>query len=381
MGCRVQWLAEGLLVMSEMTEMTMAGDAAASKPERPSAPTTERPAVLDVQDLTVEFGDKKGRIRVVDQVSFSVRAGETLGLVGQSGSGKSMTALSLMGLLRRDRRAHVSGRAMFEGVNLIGIPEREGAKLRGSRISMVFQDPMSSLNPVYSVGEHIAETVRRHKKLSRGLARAEAIRLLDLVGIPGAARRVGSYPHEFSGGMRQRVMMAMAVSCDPALLIADEPTTALDVTVQAQILELLRMLQSEFGMSILFITHDLAVVADICDRVAVMYAGQLTETSDAFAIFDQPLHPYTEALLCSTPEYLGLGERTRSGTGAFPKVGCRFAPRCPHTLEQCTTADIALSLHPQTDDHQVRCVRAEELKLESATSLWARATEGEPTHE
>ena len=364
-----------------MSEMMTADDPWGNRTQRREAPNAERPTVLEVEDLTVEFGDRRSRIRVVDQVSFSVRAGETLGLVGQSGSGKSMTALSLMGLLRRDRRAFVSGRALLEGVNLIGISERQGSKLRGSKISMVFQDPMSSLNPVYTIGEHIRETVRRHKGLSRKAAHAEAVRLLDLVGIPGAARRVDSYPHEFSGGMRQRVMMAMAVSCDPALLIADEPTTALDVTVQAQILELLRLLQAEFGMSILFITHDLAVVADICDRVSVMYAGQLTETSDTFGIFDKPLHPYTEALLCSTPEYLGLGERTRSASGAFPEIGCRFAPRCPHVeLDRCTAADIVLGPDPRHVDHQVRCVRSQELELESASSLWARAQQGEATH-
>jgi peptide/nickel transport system ATP-binding protein len=314
--------------------------------------------VLAVDDLAVEFSTSQGWARVVDGVSFQLVRGETLALVGESGSGKSVTSLAVMGLLPA-RVARVSaGRVRLDGIDLLTLPARQLEDIRGERIAMVFQEPMTSLNPAFTVGDQIAETVRRHHRVSRKQARARAVEVLDLVGIPQAVRRLDDYPHEFSGGMRQRVMIAMAVSCEPDVLIADEPTTALDVTIQAQVLDLLRSMRDELGMALLFITHDLGVVADIADRVMVMYAGQAVETCDVTRLYLRRAHPYTEALFRSMPQVGARSERLSSIPGSpplpgFMPAGCRFAPRCEHRAARCDEGPVP--------DHRARCVRVHEL--------------------
>ena len=317
--------------------------------------------LLDVRDLSVEFDGQAGRFRAVDGVSFNVSRGEVLGIVGESGCGKSVTSLALMGLLPRRTATIPSGTALFEGLDLLRLAPHEMRRLRGRRLSMIFQEPMSSLNPVHTVGDQIVEAILAHERVGRREARRRAIALLDQVGIPAARQRIDSYPHELSGGMRQRVMIAMALSLNPALVIADEPTTALDVTIQAQILELLRDLRREFGTAIVIITHDLGVVAELAERVVVMYAGRVVETAPIEQIFARPEHPYTVGLLASIPT---LGERRRRlatipGTVPNPfssPQGCRFAPRCPFALQDCRTDDPPLrSLRA---DHWVACGRA-----------------------
>jgi peptide/nickel transport system ATP-binding protein len=300
-------------------------------------------ALLDVADLTVRF-TRRGRpdVRAVDGVSFSVSAGETVGLVGESGSGKSVTSLAIMGLLPK-RGVAVSGRAEFAGRDLLGLPADELRDLRGRELSMVFQDPLSALNPVISIGLQVTEVLERHRSMSGREARAEAARLLELVGIPDPARRLREYPHQLSGGMRQRALIAMAVACRPRLLIADEPTTALDVTIQAQILELLRGLVQEQGTALVLITHDLGVVAGLCDRVNVMYSGRIVEQADRRTLFVQPRHPYTTGLLASIPRLdsaadLPLEPIPGSPTDTVPwDTACAFAPRCTRRLDVCTT--------------------------------------------
>ena len=262
--------------------------------------------MLSIRNLVVEFATDEGRLRAVDGVSLDVPRGQALGLVGESGSGKTVTALSILRLVPMPPGRIVSGRILYGGRDLLALSEKELQKIRGDRIAMIFQDPMTSLNPVYTVGDQVAEAVRIHQRRSRRGAAARAVELLGKVGIPEPATRARSYPHELSGGMRQRVMIAMALALGPEVLIADEPTTALDVTIQAQILELLGRLQRELGMSILLITHDLGVVAEICDQVAVMYAGQLVERAATRELFRAPRHPYTAGLLASVPR-LGLG--------------------------------------------------------------------------
>jgi oligopeptide/dipeptide ABC transporter ATP-binding protein len=306
--------------------------------------------VLDVRDLRVAFNATTGPVTAVDGVSFTLEDGETLGIVGESGSGKSVTCLSIIGLLQG---AAVSGEIRFRDLDLLAIERSELRRLRGGSIGMIFQDPLSSLNPYQRVGDQIVEAVRVHQRVSRRAARERAIDLLDRVGIPSPTVRVDDWPHEFSGGMRQRVMIAMALSNDPALLIADEPTTALDVSVQAQILELLGRLKDEFGIAVLLVTHNLAVVAGVADRIMVMYAGKQVETGDRLDIFRVPCHPYTMGLLASIPrDFSDARPRHRrmpSIGGRPPSIfdmppGCRFHPRCPHAMEVCRTVEPDLEL-------------------------------------
>ena len=297
-----------------------------------------RTPLLVVEDLALRFGG--GPSNVVDGVSFDVAAGETLCIVGESGCGKSVTSLALMGLLPMPPAEIVRGRALFEGRDLLALSRREIGRLRGDRMAMIFQEPMTSLNPVYTVGEQIAEIVRRHRPVGRAEARARALEMLERVKVPAAKRRLDDYPHQMSGGMRQRVMIAMALANDPRLLIADEPTTALDVTIQAQILDLMRELQQETGTALILITHDLGVVAEVADKVAVMYAGRIVETGPVAAIFDDPQHPYTLGLISSVPSLGERGGRLATIPGMVPTVermpaGCRFAPRCPFADAGC----------------------------------------------
>ena len=297
-----------------------------------------------------------GDALVLDDVSFAISPGETLGLVGESGCGKSVTALSIMRLLPDPPARVVGGRIAFGGVDLLGLGDAALRAIRGDRIAMIFQEPMTSLNPVFTIGDQIGESLIVHRGASRAAARAEATRLLDLVGIPAAASRIDRYPHELSGGQRQRAMIAIALACKPALLIADEPTTALDVTVQAQILDLIARLRRELGMAVLLITHDLGVVAEFCDRVAVMYAGRIVEEAPAAALFATPQHRYTEALLRSMPAANAPGLTLPSIPGSVPPpaargAGCGFAPRCGFALARCMAEPPPLSAPP----HRLRC--------------------------
>ena len=315
-------------------------------------------SLLSVADLAVSFGPT----RVLEGVSFDIAEGEVLGVVGESGSGKSMTALAIMGLLPEHGRA--AGRIVFEGRDLLALPEREMQRLRGERVAMIFQEPMSSLNPVFTIGEQIAEVLRRHRGMDRRSAHNEAVALLKLVEIAAAERRVDEYPHQLSGGMRQRAMIAIALACRPRLLIADEPTTALDATVQAGILDLLRGLRSELGMAVLLITHDLGVVSDICERVVVMYAGRVAETGPAATIFERPAHPYTRALLAAIPRLEGPIGDLPAIPGVVPAPfdfpqGCRFAPRCGFAQAACEAAAPPLRALPSGTE--AACIRAEEI--------------------
>jgi oligopeptide/dipeptide ABC transporter ATP-binding protein len=303
--------------------------------------------LLAVSDLITMFATPRGLVLAANGVSFEVNAGETVGLVGESGSGKSVTCRSILRLVP-DPGEVVGGSIRFAGRDLLGLSKREMRHLRGRDISMIFQDPMSSLNPVFTIGDQIAQPLRLHRNLGRRAARAEAIRLLDRVGIPGARQRVNAYPHEFSGGMRQRVMIAIAISCKPRLLLADEPTTALDVTIQDQILSLLLGLQKEEGMAILLVSHDLGVIAQTCDRVAVMYAGFVVEQADVRELFSQPRHPYTAALLRALPEAAVGRGRLESIRGAPPDLGdlepgCPFAPRCEYQRAACREVPMTLA--------------------------------------
>jgi oligopeptide/dipeptide ABC transporter ATP-binding protein len=298
-------------------------------------------SVLSVRDLRVWYGTTRGPVQAVDGVSIEVRAGETLGLVGESGSGKSTLGRGIMGLLPTG--AAIDGEVWFGGKNLVGVSARQLRGSRGPEIGMIFQEPMTSLNPVFTVGDQIAETVRLHQDVDKKEADERALEMMRLVGIPSAEKRMRDYPHQMSGGMRQRVMIGMALSCNPKLLIADEPTTALDVTVQAQILELMKDLRDKLGMAILLITHDLGVVAEMVDEVAVMYGGRIVERGPVSEIFANPQHPYTEALLTSIP-LLGMRYTTplKAIRGMVPSPldwprGCRFAPRCDYAFDRCTT--------------------------------------------
>lgn len=302
-----------------------------------------RPAVLEVRSLTTELAVRGRRVAAVDHVSFTLHERETLGLVGESGCGKSLTALSLLRLLRDPPARIVSGEVLYRGRNLLGLSETEMCRVRGPELSMVFQEPMTSLNPIFRVGRQIGESVRLHQGASRPAARARSIDLLRKVGISAAEERVDAYPHELSGGMRQRVMMAIAIACNPSVLIADEPTTALDVTVQAQILRLLRDLQTERGLSVLLITHDLGVVAEMCERVLVMYAGHVVEDAPVDALFARPAHPYTQGLLRSMPTRTAR-ERLQTIPGTVPSLaerpdGCRFRARCERASAECREVD------------------------------------------
>jgi len=331
--------------------------------------------ILDVRGLSVDIPVAGGTLHPVQSVDLSVARGETLAVVGESGCGKSLTSLSLMGLLpaRAQRRAE---RLSLLGQELTGLSERRMSEIRGNRMSMIFQEPMTSLNPAYTIGDQLAEPLIRHKRASRGTARQRAAEMLERVGITGAAGRLGQYPHQLSGGLRQRVMIAMALMCDPDLVIADEPTTALDVTIQAQILHLMAELQREFHAGLILITHDLGVVARVADRVAVMYAGQVVETGTAEQIFRAPSHPYTRGLLSCIP----VPGSTRRGEplGAIPGVvpslvgrieGCHFADRCPLAEARCRSGDVALREGPGAG-HLYRCVL--EPEKAGAAAPWER---------
>ena len=335
--------------------------------------------LLTVDGLCVEFAGPDGTVRVVDDVGFSIQRGETLGLVGESGSGKTVSSLAVMRLIPEANGRIAAGSIEFDGRDLLQLDAEAMRRVRGAGMAMIFQEPMSSLNPAFTVGQQIVDAVRSHRRVSKLDARARAVEMLDRVGIPEARRRVDQYPHEFSGGMRQRAMIAMALACDPKLLIADEPTTALDVTVQAQILDLMRTLQAELGTAILFVTHDLGVVADICDHVAVMYAGQIVERARADRLFARPRHPYAEGLLVSMPQAARPVERLTVIPGQVPTpgalpAGCRFAPRCAHALDGCTTAPVELRALTDDTDAQVRCVRVDELALSGAATVLAAAS-------
>jgi len=328
--------------------------------------TTGVAPLLEVTDLSVAFTGHKETVTVVDHVSFSVEAGKTLGIVGESGSGKTVSSLALVGLLPRN--ATVTGSARFDGRELVGMSTRQLRNVRGNDISVIFQEPMTSLDPSFTVGNQLMEAYRNHKGGSKSAARERAMEMLRLVGIPEPQKRISEYPHSFSGGMRQRVMIALALICSPRLLIADEPTTALDVTIQSQILELLRRLQDDLGMAIIFVTHDLGVVASVCDQVSVMYAGQAVEQAPIDDFFAAPRHPYSIGLLDSMPQSVTKGERLRMIAGTVPlpsqfPPGCRFAPRCPHVIEECTTAPPALEL--LEDGRRVRCIRHADLAAEA----------------
>jgi oligopeptide/dipeptide ABC transporter ATP-binding protein len=302
--------------------------------------------LLEVRNLVVEFATQRGTVRAVDGVSLTLAKGATLGLVGESGCGKSVTSLAILRLL--DANAQVrSGTIRFEGQDLLALDEPAMRRMRGARIAMIFQEPMTSLNPVFTVGAQVAESLRVHRGLDRTAAWGRAVELMHLVEIPDPERRARSYPHELSGGMRQRVMIAMAISCEPALLVADEPTTALDVTIQAQILDLLRGLRERLGMSLLLITHDLGVVAAEAGEVAIMYAGRIVEHAPTAVLFARPAHPYTEALLASLPRLERRSERLTPIPGSVPDLlelpsGCRFRDRCPRASARCAAEDPAL---------------------------------------
>jgi peptide/nickel transport system ATP-binding protein len=317
--------------------------------------------LIEITDLRVRFHGDDGRItRAVDSVDLSVANGATLGLVGESGCGKSVTSLAIMGLLPK-QSAEISGAIRFDGLDLLQTPDQTLRDLRGNRLAMIFQEPMTSLNPSFTIGDQIVETILRHRGGSRRSARERAIELLRRVHIASPERRVDEYPHKLSGGMRQRVMIAMALACDPQLLIADEPTTALDVTLQAQILELMRELKAASGAAIILITHDLGVVAEVCDEVAVMYAGEIVERAPVDELFTAPQHPYTVGLLGSIPR---LDHRTTElatiegmvPNMAEPPAGCRFAARCPFVLDACTRAPPPLA--EVSRGHLSRCIRA-----------------------
>ena len=321
--------------------------------------------LLEVKNLKTYFATARGEVRSVDDVSFTLDSGETLCVVGESGCGKSVTALSIMRLVASPGYI-ASGEILFEGRDLLKLSEDEMRGLRGDDIAMIFQDPMTSLNPVYTVGEQIAEAIRLHRGVSKKEAWNQAIEGMRDVAIPSPESRAKTYPHEMSGGMRQRVMIAMALACDPKLLIADEPTTALDVTIQAQILQELAELQTKRQLGLLLITHDLGVVAETADRVAVMYAGKIVEEAPVRELFARPRHPYTEGLLRAVPQLGAKGHQTRLQTieGVVPNPlelppGCRFAPRCQHTQEQCRTGEIALL--PAGEAHLSRCVRVNQI--------------------
>ena len=334
--------------------------------------------LLEVKNLETHFPTRAGLVRAVNDVSLFVDGGELLGLVGESGCGKSITALSIMRLIAPPGKI-VGGEILFEGKNLLTLSNAEMRAIRGDDIAMIFQDPMTSLNPVYRVGEQIAEALRLHRKLSRKAAREAAIAAMREVAIPDPGRRADDYPHQLSGGMRQRVMSAMALASDPKLLIADEPTTALDVTIQAQILELLDELRKTRELAVLLITHDLGVVAEVADRVAVMYTGKIVEESPVEELFARPKHPYTEGLLRSVPkltaEHVLKLERLETIEGTVPSPtklppGCHFAPRCPYRMQRCVEHEIPF--YPAGEGVLVRCVLYDPAVLETANQAEAR---------
>jgi oligopeptide transport system ATP-binding protein len=316
-------------------------------------------SLLDVRELVVRFRTVAGTVHAVNGASYAVAPGQTLGLVGESGCGKSVSVLSVMRLIQEPPGEIVSGQVLYDGRDLLQLKEQEMERIRGREIGMVFQDPMTSLNPVLTIGRQISETMTVHMGMSAERARAKAVELLEMVGIPQATERYGDYPHQFSGGMRQRVMIASALACSPALFIADEPTTALDVTIQAQIVDLVKSLRDRLEMAVIWITHDLAVVAEIADRVAVMYAGFIVEEADVFDLFENPRHPYTFSLLKSVPRVDQVIEEelfTIPGSppdGLSLPPGCPFAPRCTFAVDRCRRQ--APTLEPFRDQHRVAC--------------------------
>jgi peptide/nickel transport system ATP-binding protein len=333
--------------------------------------------LLEVRDLSVQFETEDGVVRAVDGVSHTIATGESLGIVGESGSGKSVTMLTVMGLTRA-RNARITGEILWQGRDLLRASNDELRHIRGNEIAMIFQDPLSSLHPFYRVGTQLVEAIRTHRDVSRGAARDRTVDLLDLVGIPEPHRRVDSYPHEFSGGMRQRAMIAMALANEPQLLIADEPTTALDVTVQAQILELIARLRRELGMAVVLITHDLGVVAEVTEHISVMYAGQVVESAAKEKIFATPEHPYTWGLLRSIPRLDRVrGEPLVPIAGRPPSLispprGCRFHPRCPYVLPAHQRVDPPLEAVLDDPDHEVRCL----LTTQTRKRLWRELDAG-----
>jgi oligopeptide/dipeptide ABC transporter ATP-binding protein len=321
-------------------------------------------SLLEVRDLTTAFATQRGEVTAIEDVSFDINLGEVLGIVGESGSGKSVTALTIMGLLPRPPARVAKGEVRFDGQVLTTMSETRLERIRGQGISMVFQEPMTSLNPVFTIGEQIMETVRAHERVSARDQRLRALEMLDRVGIPSAAERLGDYPHQLSGGQRQRVMIAMALACRPRLLIADEPTTALDVTIQAQVLDLLLDLRDEFRMAIMIITHNMGVIAETADRVLVMYAGRIVEQAAAADLFDRPMHPYTHGLLDCVPTMAQERVRLLAIPGSLPEpsrrpAGCRFAPRCSHAVDGCRAGVPVLA--EQAAGHAVACIRAHEI--------------------
>jgi peptide/nickel transport system ATP-binding protein len=332
--------------------------------------------VLQIRDLETVFYTRVGTLRAINKVSFSVNAGETLAIVGESGCGKSVTALSIMGLVSNPPGEVVGGQVLFNDRDLLKLSPKEMRQVRGNDISMVFQEPMSSLNPVLSVGDQISEGILEHEQVSRRVAWRRSVELLDLVRIPNPHQCVREYPHRLSGGMRQRVMIAMAVACNPLLLIADEPTTALDVTTQAQVLRLLNNLKEELGMALILITHDLGVVAETANRVVVMYAGNKVEEASVENLFERPLHPYTEGLLGAIPR-INREENHRSSTlteidGIVPSLldlpkGCAFSPRCPNVIERCHNEAPHLAFFES--DHQASCFVAQSEILDNESKL------------
>ena len=321
-------------------------------------------SLLELRGLTTTFQTARGEISAIEDISFELNAGEILGIVGESGSGKSVTALTIMGLLPQPPARIAAGSVRFVGEELTTASSNRMEKIRGAGISMVFQEPMTSLNPVFTIGEQIMETLRAHERMSASAQRERAIEMLDRVGIASATKRLNDYPHQLSGGQRQRVMIAMSLACRPKLLIADEPTTALDVTIQAQVLDLLMDLRDELGMAIMIITHNMGVIAEVADRVLVMYAGRIVEQSPAADLFDAPQHPYTKGLLACVPTLQQDRHRLIAIPGSLPEParrppGCRFAPRCTYRIEACRTAIPPLVM--QREDRAVACIRADEL--------------------
>ena len=319
-------------------------------------------ALLDVRDLKIAFYDTTPPTEVVKGISFSLEEGETLGIVGESGSGKTQTALSILHLLK-ENSAVSGGEILYEDSSVAHASSQDLQRIRGKEISMIFQEPMTSLNPVFTVGYQLCEPLRFHLHMTKAEAEKRAVELLRMVGLSSPEKRVLQYPHQLSGGMRQRVMIAMAMVCKPKLLIADEPTTALDVTIEAQILRLMKELRDETGMSVLIITHNMGVVAEICDYVYVMYAGKIMEQAETFELFDHTMHPYTRGLLDSIPRIGQNAERLHTIPGVVPNLlhlsqGCPFSNRCEYATDQCRTEKA--QLHPVAPDHQVRCFRCEE---------------------
>jgi peptide/nickel transport system ATP-binding protein len=363
----------------ESSEREPGGAAGGQQPagRPPDLPADAGEPLLRVEELHVEFPTEDGVVHAVDGITYEVHRGRTLGIVGESGSGKTVSSLTTLGLTRREG-ASVSGRILFEDRDLLALPEDELRKIRGNEIAMIFQDPLSSLHPLYRVGAQLVEAMQAHQEISKAQARARAVELLGLVGIPDPSRRVDEYPHEFSGGMRQRAMIAMALANEPKLLIADEPTTALDVTVQAQILALLERLQHELGMAIVIITHDLGVVAQMSDDISVMYAGRIIEAASAELVFAGPEHPYTWGLLKSIPTLTGRrAEDLLPIPGTPPSLinrpsGCHFHPRCPYTQPEHARIDPRLEPVPEQSSHFVACLLAHEQRQR----LWEQLRAG-----